>query len=1045
MVPGMVPTMYENECGRHALRFLRTAKQRPRIHKRAGPRIRVEKDLSISLNRRLVSILILAAGVGIWENVRSLPPKASGILQQFREAPRTLRELKPLPLIFAIYFPQFHVFNENSRLWGENFTEWDHLRRVRDTGIPSLTIKWPGELGMYDLLDPSLRRRQETLARKHGVDAFIYYHYWLNGGPVMEKGLLKILEDGAPNLKFALCWANEPWTKRWDGGNRDVLLDQVYETGGVQRHYDFLKKFFADPRYLKGPNQQGRLLFMYRGNDFVNPADAYTVAQMIDEWQALAEEDGFGPLHVVQFLGSPTQVQASAWAAGTVEFWPGFTYLNKLDNTRTAKQKADHPKPTYGAQCHYPGTYAGWNSIPRQLASGRASWNLVDSTAHSIEVAVESALVKMISYRKPNCLDFVLINAWNEWGEGNVLEPDNISGSSSLSAVVRARNRVSRKLNERIRVHSQMPKICIVARLHKARLDVLTWHLREFEASLRAIPNLRYEVLVVDVRGSEADEMFLNHIVELQHFAFLRARQSLFEQWVGPTQSIVMDWSIRNCANDAEWVTVTDLSVPYEPHSLSWVNSPLTLNMNYDAVQVPHRNSRDAETYLNSIRGLPTTLFYKTLCSSSRQRSNLHTPDLRAVFFRYSRFVSDDLSFASFRLDSGDRTEEAVIQHIKRRWNILKYESKRTKDDTVTDVASCSKYGGIWLASPVFDEQRCYSKDAFWGRVVGTDGRRLDGPMKGHFTHSVTDGCVTFNDITPEQFINISDLSKTPRQTPSQEVLSATAQGLLNISGKCRMQFDVDFYQKTSCDSCSSKEARVHFVNEGYAKNLPFRFFPSPESNSLEISEILAASVHGGEVSGNEITQCFLFGTLMQKYKQKFEPSCGGQPAVVSGKKLMRVCPLLSSAFSADKRAHFIRDVCAIEVTPAYVRLNPDVGRSRMHPSDHFFMHGYKEDRSASFVVQSFFRHCGNLVISETCGHLHSLATGGDWTALYYLCTEMESTHYPRACGRALNKKNAHKVLEASLAVDSLKVGKFIETVTRDLFIILDTPLECAA
>ena len=166
------------------------------------------------------------------------------------------------PAVVAFYLPQYHRIPENDAWWGEGFTDWRNVTAAKPLypghAIPNL----PGELGAYDLLSRDVRSAQAELAREHGVYGFCYYFYWFGGRRLLERPLELMLEDGQPDLPFALCWANEPWTRRWDGREQDVLMPQHHDRVRDLAILDDLMPYFEDPRYIRIDGRP--LLLIYR-------------------------------------------------------------------------------------------------------------------------------------------------------------------------------------------------------------------------------------------------------------------------------------------------------------------------------------------------------------------------------------------------------------------------------------------------------------------------------------------------------------------------------------------------------------------------------------------------------------------------------------------------------------------------------------------------------------------------------------------------------------------------------------------------------------
>ena len=178
----------------------------------------------------------------------------------------------PKPKVLAFFLPQFHLIPENDEWWGEGFTEWTNVRKARPLFKGHHQPRVPKDNRYYDLLDEKTRDWQADLARDHGVSGFCYYHYWFNGKRLLEKPVEQILTLGKPDLPFCLAWANEPWTRAWDGGDRFVLMPQTDgDQADWEAHFQYLLPAFKDPRYIR---VDGKPMFLiYRTKSIERLAD----------------------------------------------------------------------------------------------------------------------------------------------------------------------------------------------------------------------------------------------------------------------------------------------------------------------------------------------------------------------------------------------------------------------------------------------------------------------------------------------------------------------------------------------------------------------------------------------------------------------------------------------------------------------------------------------------------------------------------------------------------------------------------------------------
>ena len=337
--------------------------------------------------------------------------------------------------LIAFYLPQFHPIPENDAWWGEGFTEWVNVRRARPNFIGHYQPHVPAELGYYDLRDPAVRAAQAELARTHGIHGFCYYYYWFNGRRLLHRPLDEVMQSGEPDFPFCVCWANENWTRRWDGGNDELLVAQTYTPENEQRLIADLLPLFRDPRYIR---VNGRpLLLVYRANLLPEPRRA------TDTFRRVAREAGeaepyLAMVHVPQ-MPPPGEL---GFDAG-VEFPPHSTEVNTLtdqveklnpkftgdvwDYISAAQYAIARPLPPFPL---FRGVMAGWDNTPRLQDIGQVFVNAHPENYRRWLAAV----VAQTRNARPEGERIVFINAWNEWGEGCYLEPDAQFGRGFLEA-----------------------------------------------------------------------------------------------------------------------------------------------------------------------------------------------------------------------------------------------------------------------------------------------------------------------------------------------------------------------------------------------------------------------------------------------------------------------------------------------------------------------------------------------------------------------------------------------------------------------------------
>lgn len=364
-----------------------------------------------------------------------------------------------MPKIIAFYLPQFHPIKENNQWWGPGFTEWHNVAKARPLFKGHRQPNLPGELGFYDLRLSQTRDDQAALAQEYGVDGFCYWHYWFAGQRLLEAPAAEVLRSGKPGLPFCLGWANESWTGVWHGSPNKTLVEQSYPAGDAERHYALLRNFFMDPRYIR---VQGKPVF-YVYKPRLIPADS----QYLSILRRLAKEDGFPDLHIVgTWSPNPSGAFHSAEEVGldaaVVTNITGrdshaksqwlFAALEKIKHklggkigpTRVDYQSAIAamlPKPSSFNFKAYNCVVSNWDNSPR---SGRRATVFTGATPDLFEVALRQALVQASPAIEGGLDDgLVFLKSWNEWAEGNYVEPDQVHGRAYLEAIqraVRARN-----------------------------------------------------------------------------------------------------------------------------------------------------------------------------------------------------------------------------------------------------------------------------------------------------------------------------------------------------------------------------------------------------------------------------------------------------------------------------------------------------------------------------------------------------------------------------------------------------------------------------
>ncbi len=352
--------------------------------------------------------------------------------------------------LIAFYLPQFHPIKENNEWWGEGFTEWTNVSRAKPIYPGHYQPHLPADLGFCDLRVPEVRVAQAAMAEEYGIHGFCYYHYWFNGRRILERPFDEMLSSGTPDFPFCLCWANENWTRTWDGGDHHTLLQQNYSAEDDYNHIRWLLPALGDKRYIR--HQDKPLLLIYRAERLPN------VKKTLEIWRDEALLQGIGELYIAcveNFVGG--EDPRIHGFDGAVEFAPdwqqiGADYCDSLA-VRTAANMGILPKALLDQHLYsydqlaknmmakpspdYPlfrGISLGWDNSARKRRGAKL---FVGSTPDKYE----QWLVSIIAQSQRSSMNEnppIFINAWNEWAEGTHLEPDQRWGRGYLEATRRA-------------------------------------------------------------------------------------------------------------------------------------------------------------------------------------------------------------------------------------------------------------------------------------------------------------------------------------------------------------------------------------------------------------------------------------------------------------------------------------------------------------------------------------------------------------------------------------------------------------------------------
>ena len=348
--------------------------------------------------------------------------------------------------LISFYLPQYHEIPENNDAWGNGFTEWTNVRKSKPLFLGHNQPRVPLHNNYYNLLDDKVIEWQAKLAKKSGIYGFCFYHYWFNGRLVLEKPVKKLLDNKNININYCFAWANESWTKTWHGagGDKEILRAQTYGTEQEwQKHYDYFKEYFHDERYIKENNKP--MILVYRLKDIPRFND------MIQYWNKCAIKDGFDGVFVVSMNRCREHVEQSIWVNASVDFEPNRTKSEKPDESLLKLKPKDSKTLLWNrfairtvsydrlncemirkhhSKNHFRTAFIDYDDSPRR------GWRATVMRGSSPD-KFGRYLEEMIRLSRKEGNEYLFINAWNEWGEGNYLEPDEKNKYAYLNEVRR--------------------------------------------------------------------------------------------------------------------------------------------------------------------------------------------------------------------------------------------------------------------------------------------------------------------------------------------------------------------------------------------------------------------------------------------------------------------------------------------------------------------------------------------------------------------------------------------------------------------------------
>jgi lipopolysaccharide biosynthesis protein len=345
--------------------------------------------------------------------------------------------------LVTFYLPQFHPIPENDAWWGKGFTEWTNVTRATPLFPGHYQPQLPTDLGFYDLRLRETRREQIRMAREYGIDAFCYHYYWFSGKRLLEAPLDDMLADPESDMPFCLCWANENWSRRWNGGDQDVLIEQQYRPEDALRFIQEISPYITDSRYLKVDGKP--ILIVYR------PQLIPDIEKVVAVWREHCRNNGIGEIHLCAALTFNNLNYEQFGFDSGVEFPPhnrdklGVRYVTNqlryfrpfIGSVMMAHDLANAylKRDTTGKNI-FRGVFPGWDNTARRKD---AALLFLNSTPGNYEFWLDQA-IKKTHEEHPGSDRLVFINAWNEWAEGCHLEPDEKFDRLFLQATLRAKH-----------------------------------------------------------------------------------------------------------------------------------------------------------------------------------------------------------------------------------------------------------------------------------------------------------------------------------------------------------------------------------------------------------------------------------------------------------------------------------------------------------------------------------------------------------------------------------------------------------------------------
>ena len=335
--------------------------------------------------------------------------------------------------IIAYFLPQFHEIKENNEWWGKGFTEWTNVKKGKKLFKGHNQPKVPLGNNYYDLSEKETMIWQTELAKKYGIDGFCYYHYWFSGRKILEKPAENLLKWKDINQNFCFCWANHDWRKTWNGTN-EILIKQTYgDIEEWENHFQYLLPFFKDERYIKIDNKP---VFMFFSSKNIEKNE-----KRVDYYNKRCRENGFDGIYIIESLNLKNEKNhlknseavvlrepSIAWDKQNIfikilhqlkrKFRKNYLYFpSKYKFSSIAQKSLSYAKAFESEKTIFLGSFTEWDSTTRH---GRRGYIINHKNKEEFKDYL-NAQFEIASKKK---IEYIFMNAWNEWAEGMYLEPD---------------------------------------------------------------------------------------------------------------------------------------------------------------------------------------------------------------------------------------------------------------------------------------------------------------------------------------------------------------------------------------------------------------------------------------------------------------------------------------------------------------------------------------------------------------------------------------------------------------------------------------------